>query len=86
MAFEIPKAVYQWNLTKGEGFESLTYSEQPLPQLGDSQVLVKCKLNYRDPAYLRHILTSSYSRGGIPQRELMHTIMVIITTNKSICI
>jgi hypothetical protein len=45
MAFEIPKTVYQWNVTEGEGFESLKYSQQPLPQLGDSQVLVKCKLN-----------------------------------------
>lgn len=45
MALAIPKAVYQWNVTEGEGFESLKYSEQPLPQLGDSQVLVKCKLN-----------------------------------------
>ncbi|UKZ64076.1 uncharacterized protein TrAtP1_013344 [Trichoderma atroviride] len=51
MAFEIPKAGYQWNLTEGGGFESLKYSEQPLPQLGDSQVLVKLEaasLNYRD--------------------------------------
>jgi NADPH:quinone reductase-like Zn-dependent oxidoreductase len=52
MASEIPKFVYQWNITDGEGFESLKYSEQPLPELGDSQVLVKCKLNYKDSAYL----------------------------------
>lgn len=52
MAHEIPKAAYQWNVTEGEGFESLKYSEQPLSQLGDSQVLVKSKRNYKDPAYM----------------------------------
>lgn len=52
MAFEIPKTVRQWNVTEGEGFEILKYSEQPLPQMGDSEVLVKCKLNFIDPAYL----------------------------------
>ncbi|KAL7895999.1 GroES-like protein [Trichoderma sp. SZMC 28014] len=51
MAFEIPKTVRQWNVTEGEGFEILKYSEQPLPQMGDSEVLVKLEaasLNYRD--------------------------------------
>ncbi|KAL7920713.1 GroES-like protein [Trichoderma austrokoningii] len=51
MALEIPKNVYQWNVTEGEGFETLKYSEQPIPKLGDSQVLVKLEaasLNYRD--------------------------------------
>ncbi|RFU79637.1 alcohol dehydrogenase [Trichoderma arundinaceum] len=42
MAHEVPKVVHQWNVTKGDGFDSLKYSEQPLPELGDSQVLVKC--------------------------------------------
>ncbi|UKZ78833.1 hypothetical protein TrVFT333_006579 [Trichoderma virens FT-333] len=51
MALAIPKLVYQWNVTGGEGFDALHYSEQPLPKLGDSQVLVKLEavsFNYRD--------------------------------------
>ncbi|EHK20532.1 uncharacterized protein TRIVIDRAFT_49141 [Trichoderma virens Gv29-8] len=48
MALAIPKLVYQWNVTGGEGFDALHYSEQSLPELGDSQVLVKLLLKYRD--------------------------------------
>lgn len=40
---EIPKTVKQWNVTGKDGFESLKFSEQPVPELGDSQVLVKSK-------------------------------------------
>ncbi|KAL7787343.1 NAD(P)-binding protein [Trichoderma afarasin] len=51
MALSIPKVVHQWTVGDGEGFDALHYSEQPLPELGDSQVLVKLEavsLNYRD--------------------------------------
>ncbi|KAL6693118.1 NAD(P)-binding protein [Trichoderma pleuroticola] len=51
MALSIPKSVHQWNVGAGEGFDALHYSEQPLPELGDSQVLVKCEFGsetYRD--------------------------------------
>ncbi|EQL02864.1 Alcohol dehydrogenase superfamily, zinc-type [Ophiocordyceps sinensis CO18] len=50
----VPKTVKQWNVTAQDGkdgFNALKYSEQPLPAVGDSQVLVKLQaasLNYRD--------------------------------------
>ncbi|KAM5351157.1 hypothetical protein ACJ41O_003880 [Fusarium nematophilum] len=51
---EIPKTVQQWNVTSQDGrdgFNVLKFSEQPLAELGDNQVLVKIQgasLNYRD--------------------------------------
>ena len=41
MAQSLPKTTRQWNVIGFDGFESLKLSEQPVPQLGDSQVLVK---------------------------------------------
>ncbi|EHK15337.1 uncharacterized protein TRIVIDRAFT_56510 [Trichoderma virens Gv29-8] len=46
-----PKTVKQWNVVEYNNFEGLKFSEQPLPEVGDSQVLVKLEaasLNYRD--------------------------------------
>ncbi|KJZ74951.1 hypothetical protein HIM_05682 [Hirsutella minnesotensis 3608] len=54
MTTDIPKTVKQWNVTKPDGslgFDALKFSEQPVPELGDSEVLVKmhaASLNYRD--------------------------------------
>ncbi|KAM4057185.1 zinc-binding dehydrogenase [Hirsutella rhossiliensis] len=54
MAPDIPKSIRQWNVTAKDGrdgFNVLKYSEQPMPEVGDSQVLVKlhaASLNYRD--------------------------------------
>ncbi|KAI1209178.1 NAD(P)-binding protein [Annulohypoxylon truncatum] len=51
MAQSIPQTVKQWNVTGQNGPDSLQLSEQPVPQLGDSQVLVKlhgASLNFRD--------------------------------------
>ncbi|KAL6404147.1 alcohol dehydrogenase I-ADH1 [Ilyonectria robusta] len=51
MAQTIPTTVRQWNTTDQAGFDSLKVSEQPLGELGDTQVLVKIQgasLNYRD--------------------------------------
>ncbi|RFU74971.1 alcohol dehydrogenase [Trichoderma arundinaceum] len=48
---QIPKTVKQWNVATLTGFGGLKFSEQPLPEIGDSQVLVKLEaasLNYRD--------------------------------------
>ncbi|KAH8901089.1 putative alcohol dehydrogenase [Thozetella sp. PMI_491] len=48
---EIPKSTKQWNVVGYEGLDSLKYTEQPVPELGDNQVLVKlyaASLNYRD--------------------------------------
>lgn len=41
MAQSIPKIAKQWIVTASDGFDSLQYTEQPLAQLGDNQVLVK---------------------------------------------
>lgn len=43
MAQSIPKTTKQWNITGLDGFDSLKYTEQPVPDLGDNQVLVKSK-------------------------------------------
>lgn len=45
MVLSIPKLVHQWTVSDGAGFDALHYSEQPLPELGDSQVLVKCEFD-----------------------------------------
>ncbi|CAM1505184.1 Fc.00g108210.m01.CDS01 [Cosmosporella sp. VM-42] len=51
MSQSIPQTVKQWNVVGKDGFDSLKLTEQPLPELGDNQVLVKVQgasLNYRD--------------------------------------
>lgn len=41
MAQSVPKTTKQWNIIGLDGFDSLAYSEQPVPELGDNQVMVK---------------------------------------------
>lgn len=41
MAQDIPKTVKQWTVTGTTGFDALSLSELPVPELGDGQVLVK---------------------------------------------
>ncbi|KAM5341771.1 hypothetical protein ACJ41O_014802 [Fusarium nematophilum] len=49
MSLSIPKTSKGWNLTGFDGLSSLKYSETPIPELGDNQVLVKsASINYRD--------------------------------------
>ena len=43
MAAEIPKTIKQWNVTGKSFVDSLEFSEQPVPEIGDTQVLVKRK-------------------------------------------
>ncbi|KAI1136098.1 zinc-containing alcohol dehydrogenase [Hypoxylon sp. FL0543] len=60
MAQSIPKTSRQWNITGSDGLETLKLTEKPVPQLGDTEVLVQIRgasLNYRD------ILVS---QGGFP--------------------
>jgi hypothetical protein len=38
---QIPQTVKQWNVASFTGFDGLKFSEQPLPEVGDGQVLVK---------------------------------------------
>ncbi|PGH01998.1 hypothetical protein GX51_04930 [Blastomyces parvus] len=51
MAQQIPKTAKQWILTSQNGFGSLKFTEEPVPQLEDHEVLVKLQgaaLNARD--------------------------------------
>jgi hypothetical protein len=41
MAQDIPKTTKQWTVAGKTGFDSLKLTEEPTPQVGDSQVLVK---------------------------------------------
>jgi hypothetical protein len=41
MALPIPKSIKQWTVVGHSGLESLKYSEGPVPEFGDNQVLVK---------------------------------------------
>lgn len=41
MSQSIPKTTKQWRVVGHNGFDSLEYSEQPIPELGDNQVLIK---------------------------------------------
>jgi len=45
MSQPIPKTTKQWNVMGHDGLASLKYTEQPVPALGDNQVLVKSKSN-----------------------------------------
>ncbi|KZZ95836.1 alcohol dehydrogenase [Moelleriella libera RCEF 2490] len=54
MAQDTPKTTKQWNVSShdgSQGFDALKYTEQDVPELGHSEVLVKlhaASLNYRD--------------------------------------
>ncbi|OTB19502.1 hypothetical protein K445DRAFT_373217 [Daldinia sp. EC12] len=51
MAQLIPKTTRQWNVVGYNGIESLTFSKPPVPELGDTEVLVRIhgvSLNPRD--------------------------------------
>ena len=41
MAQNVPKTTKQWTVTGTSGFDALKFSEAPIPELGDAQVLVK---------------------------------------------
>lgn len=44
MSQSLPKTTKQWNVVDEGGLASLRFSEQPVPDLGDNEVLVKCEL------------------------------------------
>ncbi|KAK5188251.1 hypothetical protein LTR99_011269 [Exophiala xenobiotica] len=51
MGDSIPKTTKLWRVTGYDGFDSLKFIEEPVPELGDSEVLVKIRavsLNFRD--------------------------------------
>ncbi len=41
MGDSIPKTTKLWRVTGYDGFDSLKFIEEPVPELGDSEVLVK---------------------------------------------
>lgn len=43
MTEEVPKTIKVWRVTGYDGLDSLKYNEEPVPEIGDSQVLVKSK-------------------------------------------
>ena len=51
MANSLPKTAKQWNVTGFNGVDSLKFSEQPVPELGDTQVLVQSKSQSPDILY-----------------------------------
>ncbi|KAL7935907.1 NAD(P)-binding protein [Trichoderma chlorosporum] len=80
MALPIPKVVQQWNVAGGEGFKALQYSEQPLPKLGDSQVLVKLEavsLNYRDLLIIQGKSVHPVAPNVIPGSDGAGTVVAI---------
>ncbi|KAF5516046.1 Zinc-type alcohol dehydrogenase-like protein [Colletotrichum siamense] len=51
MSQSLPKTTKQWNVVDEGGLASLRFSEQPVPDLGDNEVLVKlhgAAINFRD--------------------------------------
>ena len=48
------KTAKQWSVAGKEGFSSLKYSEKPVPELGDSEVLVQSESNTRHRFKLRN--------------------------------
>ena len=41
---EIPQTTKLWRVTGYEGFDSLKFSEEPIPEIRDNEVLVKSEL------------------------------------------
>ncbi|KAL7947077.1 NAD(P)-binding protein [Trichoderma barbatum] len=80
MAPAVPKLVHQWNISEGQGFDTLHYSEQPLPELGDSQVLVKLEavsLNYRDLVIARGKSVHVVAPNVIPGSDGAGTVVAV---------
>ncbi|KAL9485238.1 hypothetical protein ACSS6W_004027 [Trichoderma asperelloides] len=77
---QIPKTVKQWNVEKFGGFNGLTFSEQPLPELSDNEVLVKLEaasLNYRDLIIARGEYPHGKREGVVPGSDGAGTVVAI---------
>jgi hypothetical protein len=83
MALSIPETTKQWNVTGTDGFDSLRYSEQPVPEFGDNQVLVKSKLStFRDLLrYSQNPLTGIHSSWRLSQCTLLYLSILSTSTN-----
>ena len=47
MSQDIPKTTKQWVVAGQTGFDSLNYTEAPIPKVGDTEVLVQRKFLQR---------------------------------------
>lgn len=68
MAQAIPETTKQWNVVGTSGFDSLKFSEQPVPELGDNDVLVRSRA-YSSP--LSDNILTVHSQGCFTQCKLM---------------
>lgn len=70
MAEPIPKTSKQWRVTGYDGFDSLKFSEEAIPTIGDNEVLVKskCIFSYK----LIPGNTSSQFTGHLSTYDLKH--------------
>ncbi|KAL7903076.1 hypothetical protein HDV63DRAFT_111707 [Trichoderma sp. SZMC 28014] len=77
---QIPKTVKQWNIEKFDEFNGLKFSEQPLPELGDSEVLVKIEaasLNYRDLTLARGEYPHGKRENVVPGSDGAGTVVAV---------
>ncbi|KAL7792453.1 hypothetical protein V8C37DRAFT_380357 [Trichoderma ceciliae] len=77
---QIPQTVKQWNVAAFTGFDGLEFSERPLPEVGDSQVLVKLEaasLNYRDLVIARGEYSFGSVEGIIPGSDGAGTVVSV---------
>ncbi|KAK2733722.1 hypothetical protein FQN55_003177 [Onygenales sp. PD_40] len=81
MTSPIPKTTKQWKLVGQDGFDGLKYTEEPVAELGDNQVLVKIKaasLNPRDLLITRGLYPFPLNPTGIvPGSDGAGTVLAI---------
>ncbi|KAH8422487.1 zinc-dependent alcohol dehydrogenase family protein [Aspergillus melleus] len=78
--FPIPKTTRQWTVVGDNGLESLQYTEQPVPELGDRQVLVKIRgasLNYRDLLIIQGKYPFDLKPGVVPGSDGAGTVLAV---------
>ncbi|KAK1149639.1 hypothetical protein N8T08_005191 [Aspergillus melleus] len=78
--FPIPTTTRQWTVVGDNGLESLQYTEQPIPELGDKQVLVKIQgasLNYRDLLIIQGKYPFDLKEGVVPGSDGAGTILAV---------
>lgn len=80
MAQSIPKTTQQWRVAKATGFDGLELSEVNVPEVGDSQCLVKIQgtsLNYRDLVIAKGKYTLPVTEGVVPGSDGAGTIVAV---------
>ncbi|KAI3334556.1 putative alcohol dehydrogenase [Ustulina deusta] len=80
MAKLIPKTTLQWSIASTDGPAALKLSEQPVPELGDNQVLVKLKgasLNFRDLVVSQGQYPYGFKDNVIPGSDGAGTVLAV---------